>query len=829
MLGFAELLHRVGAHVELLQGLVEEGHDDLDLVIDLPLQGDDQAVGEALELVLDDGLQHDRTDSEAVDLDAVWDLVHLLPLRLQGPEVHVPVLGIRHLVDHLLHALGHQPHHEPRLEGVLHSLDTLEELVRLLEDHSNASLVTVGHGLVDVRRAVEVQRPQRQRDEGLDLLVVLRLQLLQRRLQAQLLLREDEVSLHFRKVFVEALQAEEVLHLHDLEELVVPVPPPGLRVGLLVLDAAADHRGLDGLLDLRHLGLPLVALPEEADVRELHDLVADLHVPVAQPPVDGAQALGAVLHLLRERLQLVELGPLHLLHVAVLVREEPLKGHALLQRHQLLRGQQLSVQVVVEVADLLQLDSEPVELQAVLHRQLDLAGDVAAHLLEEARLLHQLDEALGVGDLQGTLLSRVELHHAAVHLQGDGVIRIGELPLDLLLPLLEGAVALLLQLLAHLLAHGGDLRGRLKVLQEAGQRAGSKIRLAAQVLDPHHLAEVQAKPAACGQIIRVKGLQLMQKALQELAQFCQEALALVRERIADVLALQEVLVTLEHPHRLCRVGRLGDQLGSQALSHLRLDRCHVGLVLTQGVLPERHGVLIVAEDVQLGEGLKAVLHLHDLQLLLRQQLQDLVVLAPQLADVLDALRQVGHVRVLVGLALPLVLRAPPLHAREVQHDLTPLLADLVALTDVLRDLGERRLPHLQPVQLRLDRGSDRGREHLEEVQHAHLGVAGLDIGVPETVQRVGQGLEQLRELRERLAPQILEIRADGAERVGELARPFRLGRVDVRGVLVVLPEAHLVGRREDAREVLLVELLLLLDAAAERGGEPGVELCKAVR
>lgn len=35
----------------------------------------------------------------------------------------------------------------------------------------------------------------------------------------------------------------------------------------------------------------------------------------------------------------------------------------------------------------------------VLHRRLDLAGDVAAHLLEDPGLLHQLDESLRVGDL----------------------------------------------------------------------------------------------------------------------------------------------------------------------------------------------------------------------------------------------------------------------------------------------------------------------------------------------------------------------------------------------------------------------------------------------
>mmetsp|Transcript_28481 Transcript_28481/g.75394 ORF Transcript_28481/g.75394 Transcript_28481/m.75394 type:complete len:309 (+) Transcript_28481:2968-3894(+) len=305
-----------------------------------------------------------------------------------------------------------------------------------------------------------------------------------------------------------------------------------------------------------------------------------------------------------------------LLDAAVLVREEALEGDGFLQRHQLLGRQQLGVQVVVEVADLLQLHGEAVELQAVLHRRLHLAGDAAPHLLEEARLLHELDQALGVGDLEGALLGGVELHHAAVHLQGDGVVGAVQVRVHLVLPLLEAARAQLLQILPHLLADGADLPRPLKVLEEAAQRAGCELRFAPHVLDPHHLTDVHAETAARGQVCLVEGLQLVHHSLQELAQLREQALALVRERLADVLPLEEVLIALEYPHRLRRVGGLGDEFRAKALRNLGLHGRHVGLVLGQGGLPERNGVLVVAEDVELREGLEDGLDVHHPELLL---------------------------------------------------------------------------------------------------------------------------------------------------------------------------------------------------------------------
>mmetsp|Transcript_1613 Transcript_1613/g.4769 ORF Transcript_1613/g.4769 Transcript_1613/m.4769 type:complete len:240 (-) Transcript_1613:1566-2285(-) len=234
------------------------------------------------------------------------------------------------------------------------------------------------------------------------------------------------------------------------------MPFPRLRCAFWVLAATRCDGHIHGLLDLRELRLPLVTLPEQADVRQLHHLGRHLRVAAAEPAVDGAQPLGAVLDGPRERLQLVQLRPLHLLHAAFLVCEKLLEGDGLFQRHQLLRRKQVGVQVVVEIANLLQLHREAVELQAVLHGGPHLGRNAAAHLLEEACLLDQHDQALGICDLQRALLRSVELHDAAIHLQGNRVVNGVQLRLNLVLPVLERPLACVFELLPDLLARRVD-------------------------------------------------------------------------------------------------------------------------------------------------------------------------------------------------------------------------------------------------------------------------------------------------------------------------------------------------------------------------------------
>mmetsp|Transcript_110733 Transcript_110733/g.352701 ORF Transcript_110733/g.352701 Transcript_110733/m.352701 type:complete len:406 (-) Transcript_110733:1964-3181(-) len=335
-LGLAKLLHRVGPHVEFFESLRQKLHHDLEFVRDLPLQGNHQAVTEALELVFYDGLQDDGTDGEAIDLDGVWDLVHVLTLRLQSPEVDIPLLGVLHLLHHLLHALRHQTDDQPWREGFLQLLHALEELVRLLEDNGDALLVPVGHRLVNVHGPLQALEHQGQRDERLDLLIVVGLQLFQRWLHPQLLVCKNKVRLHLWQILVQALQTKAILNFHDFENLVVPMPFPRSRVGFGILAPARRHRHIHDLLDLGKLLLPLIALPEQTNVRKLHNFIGDLLVATPQAAVDGPQALGGVLDVAREDLELIELCPLHLLHAALLVGEQLLEGHTLLQRHQLL-------------------------------------------------------------------------------------------------------------------------------------------------------------------------------------------------------------------------------------------------------------------------------------------------------------------------------------------------------------------------------------------------------------------------------------------------------------------------------------------------------------
>mmetsp|Transcript_33036 Transcript_33036/g.87328 ORF Transcript_33036/g.87328 Transcript_33036/m.87328 type:complete len:342 (+) Transcript_33036:9897-10922(+) len=299
-LRLAEFLHGVRSNVEFFEGLFEELLGHLDLICDLPLQRNDQTVTQAFELVLHDALQDHRADRKAVNLDSVCDLVHLLALRLERTEVQIPIFGVLHLVHHLLDALWQQPDDKPRGEGVLQLLYFLEQLVCLLENDCDSLLVPVRHGLVDVGGALQAFEHQWQGDERLDLLVVAGLQLFQRRFQPELFARKHEVCLHLRQMLIQALQTETVLHFHDLEDLVVPVSPPRSGVGVLVLAAACCDGYVHDLLDLSQLLLPLISLPEQADVGQLHHLGRDLLVPASQPAVDRPQALGAVLYVSRE-------------------------------------------------------------------------------------------------------------------------------------------------------------------------------------------------------------------------------------------------------------------------------------------------------------------------------------------------------------------------------------------------------------------------------------------------------------------------------------------------------------------------------------------------
>ena len=60
-------------------------------------------------------------------------------------------------------------------------------------------------------------------------------------------------------------------HLHDFEDLIVPVGLPWL--GICHLAPAGADGGIDGLLDLCQLLLPLIALAQQADVGQLDHLL----------------------------------------------------------------------------------------------------------------------------------------------------------------------------------------------------------------------------------------------------------------------------------------------------------------------------------------------------------------------------------------------------------------------------------------------------------------------------------------------------------------------------------------------------------------------------
>ena len=66
------------------------------------------------------------------------------------------------------------------------------------------------------------------------------------------------------------------------------------------------------LPDLHKTVLPLLLLPQQVDAHELHDLVADDQVLLAEPAVLQRQAVGGRLQLDNVLLQLIRIVPRHL-------------------------------------------------------------------------------------------------------------------------------------------------------------------------------------------------------------------------------------------------------------------------------------------------------------------------------------------------------------------------------------------------------------------------------------------------------------------------------------------------------------------------------------
>merc|ERR1712078_75154 len=655
-----------------------------------------------------------------------------------------------------------------------------------------------------------------EKNEALDGLVVGRTDLLQRRIELQLAVLEDQLHFDRWEALVQEFEPVPVLVLQSLVKLAVPMQAPralgSLRETELQAAKDAPH-----LLDGR--GPPIFSAHQVSLHQHAHLVREDL-VPFPQCPVLLCEFVGDALEAHHVAPQRSGVAPGDgLPHAVPRVRQNLFELHSVLKQHRLLAGDHLRRDVVVEVGHLLQHHPVPVELMRGGDFVLDLFRHGEAHGRELPCLLQERDQIVAV--LQDDLaVLTFEVHQLPVLLDLDVL----QMVLGGLLPRLEqgallrpnvlqqvlgcaaddlhnGIRALTVQSLEHP-AGGSDLPLALHhPAQGADQRRDVLVEpLAVRSPRPHLSERASAPGIRPGEAGGVRPLlelapQDLQIALHVPQQ--REALGLHRrrhqragEQPAVLLKLLEYLVGLRDGLRIAAPvlgdGRTegGEDSPREHLLELVADALFDGLhapaVLLLGGLPQGVVELAHVERVHLLEGSEGLPGGQRRSLLRGQQVPDLLVRRAQRKDVFHAglERPARRKARLAALEDVRVVPAYPLQAGEHVHHVTPLAQNPHCQLQGVVHFSEGCMPHVEALVAPQHVPFDDGPDGVHEAAHA-LRAVGPRPPVAHAPQRAQPVLRIIQEP-QHVFPEGLDARGAVGARRQRAAEGLQQG-VDLRG------------------------------------------------